>query len=117
MVVEESVVSEPRSDTFPQGSPGALSTRVLKALLKKDGQRAGEAGYRSDIIQRRLLDTGDRSEPAHQHPLPLGADSGDQVEGRLQATLAAQVPVIGDGEPVGLVADPLHQIQCLGVPG
>ncbi len=42
---------------------------------------------------------------------------GDIVDRGPQAALAAEIPMVGDREPVGFIADALHQIEGLGVPG
>ena len=46
----------------------------------------------------------------------FGPDPGDVVEPRPGLLPAAQGAVVGDPIAVGLVSDPLHQVECLAAP-
>ena len=56
----------------------------------------------------------ERSEPLEERLLPGRPDAGHLVERRHQRALRPLLPVIGDGEPVRLVADVLQDEQRLG---
>ena len=90
---------------------------LLKGTLEEHSQRPGDTGHGGDLVHGRLFYPIDGAEPADEHPLAFGTDTGDQIKGGAKTALATQIPVIGDGETVSLVTNPLHQVEGLGVSG
>src|SRR5688572_20536524 len=62
------------------------------------------------LLHRCLLDAPDGSEPLEQRLLTPGPDARDVVELAAQRLLATHITVIGDGEPMRLVPDALHEV-------
>ena len=72
----------------------------------------GTAAISSTVAPRIWLG---RAEDAQQRSLARRADAGQLVERGLVCALGAQLAVVGDREPMRLVAQPLEQVQRLGV--
>ena len=75
------------------------------------GPMPGVAAISSDVGGTQ---PGERPEPLQQRLLARRAHAGDVVERRGQRALRALLAVIGDGEPVRLVAEVLQHEQRLG---
>ena len=79
----------------------------LKAFLAEGDKRAGD--------QVRTLDVEGcvvEAEARHERGAAHGAEAGEIVEHALADFFRAQVGVVGVGEPVGLVAQALQQLQA-----
>ncbi len=92
------------------GDTAAAAPRVGSEQLL-DAQR-----HRTGHLLAQGLDGGranaiDASEPAQQGALAHRSQPGHAVEPRAQRAAGSLGPVVGDGEPMGLVAHPLEQEQ------
>jgi len=76
----------------------------------------GHARHLGDVGEARLPYPRDTAEPAQQFTLALGSDSRRIVQCGAGRGLTAALSVVGDGEPVGLITQSLHEIQPLGAP-
>src|SRR5690606_40568622 len=75
--------------------------------------RVGHAGadHRLELLAAGPTDARHRPERGQQLTPPARADAVDIVELRPQVPLLPRLPKERDGEPVGLVANPLQQPQ------
>src|SRR5262249_26475903 len=89
--------------------PGAC----LESRLHLFGESEREAGGGGDFVRARFADALHGAKLSQQRLLSFRADAGDRVEGRLHADLAAKAAVVGDGEAMRLVAQPLYEVQRL----
>ena len=87
----------------------------MHLLVHGVGDRVGQPGQGAELFERRLLHRLDAAELLDQALASGRAEAGDVVEHRLRHPLAPQLAVVRDGEAVGLVADPLQQVERLGV--
>src|SRR4029078_10096210 len=63
------------------------------------------------LLDRRLADALRRAEDAQQRPAPLGTDARQVADRGVGLPRRAQVAVVGDREPVRLVAQPLDEVE------
>src|SRR2546428_3846301 len=89
---------------------------ALYRLLDALGEGRTDAGDRGHILDRRLTHRAHAPEPPQERALPRRTHSVDIVEDAPDGPLPAHLLVVGDREPMGLVADPLDQIEALGRP-
>src|SRR5690348_13622235 len=75
------------------------------------GQPRADAGHGRDLLDAGRGELADRAEVLEQRLAPGRAEPGYVVERAAGGGLAALLPVVGDGEPVGLVPDPLEQVE------
>ena len=83
----------------------------LERRLDPLGQAPADARHGRDLLDRRLADPLDRAEHLEQLALALRPDARQVVERRPDGPLGAQVAVVGDREPVRLVAQALDEVQ------
>src|SRR3954465_2063388 len=88
-----------------------LTARAVEVGVDLARGLAGEAGDGLELIARRGDDGLGRAEVLEQRALASGADAGQVVEQRLRHRGVRAGPVVGDGEPVRLVAQALLQLQ------
>ena len=75
------------------------------------GTRADARHFRDIFLDRRRAQPLERTELRQQRLAPRFAEPGNVVERALDHGLGTLLPVIGDREPVGLVADALQQVE------
>jgi hypothetical protein len=81
------------------------------------GHSLGEPGKSQEILEgRRPQGLQGAVLPQQAGPTP-GAEPGDALQGAARHVLAPHLPVVRDGEPVGLVAHPLEKKKGFGSPG
>ena len=68
-------------------------------------------GHGGDLLDRGVAHALDRAEDLEQLALALRPDAGQVVEGGADRPLRAQVAVVGDREPMRLVAQALDQVE------
>jgi hypothetical protein len=73
------------------------------------GHGVGEPGKSEKILEGRPSHGAEAAVVAQQARPATGAEPGDALEGTARHVFAPELAVIGDGEPVGFVADPLEQ--------
>ena len=97
----------------PASGAVAAASRALRLQRGLDPLRQGAADARDggDLLDGRLTHPLDRAEDLEQLPLPLRADAGQVVERRADRPPVAQGPVVGDREPMRLVAQPLDEVE------
>src|SRR4051794_9891189 len=94
-------------------SAGAHGHRILDR-----GRRPGaDPGHLGDVLDLGLAQPLERAEVLEQGLATDLAEAGYVVEDALDHRLGASGPVVGDREPVRLVADPLEQVEALRRPG
>src|SRR5690348_5925690 len=71
----------------------------------------GYAGNPLELLGRRGHHRLDRTEVVEQRTTPRRSDALELVEQRCEAPRLAPLPVEADRKPVGLVADPLQELQ------
>lgn len=71
----------------------------------------------ADLLHGRLTDLAHRAETANEVALALLADPLDLVENRKDNLPLPELLVIGVREPVGLVSNPLQQLQRMRISG
>src|SRR5438094_2574219 len=91
---------------------GLALYRLLDALR----ECRPDAGDRGEVRNWRLAHPPDAPESSKQCPLLGRSDALNVVEDAADGTLGAHVLVVGDREPVRLVADALHEIEPLRRP-
>ena len=104
----------------PASSPvGGSSGRQRRVEPLVDGGTDGcrQPRYAHQLVPRRISQCRQAAELLDQPVAPLRAQPGDPVEGPDGHPLAPQRAVVGDGEPVGLVPQPLQQVEGLGLAG
>src|SRR3981189_1090404 len=89
---------------------------ALNRLLDPLRESSADAGHRGQVRNWRLTHPPDAPEPAQQGGLPGRADAFDVVENALHGAFRADLLVVRDRETVGLVADPLDEIEPLRRP-
>jgi hypothetical protein len=79
--------------------------------MLEDGSRhrVGEPGQGQKLVERGRPQGLQGAVLLQQAGPASGAQSGDALQGALGHALAPELPVVGDGEPVGLVAYPLEE--------
>lgn len=77
----------------------------------------GEGGDGGDFFGGGAADGGDGAEGAEEEASAFGADSGDFIEDRALNALVADFAVVGEGEPVGLVAEAAEEKEPGAVHG
>src|SRR3954452_23414409 len=85
----------------------ALTASAVQVGVDLARGLAGEAGDGLELIARRRDDGLRRAEVLEQRALASGADAGQVVEQRRRHRAVAARPVVGDREPVRLVAHAL----------
>src|SRR5207248_7172039 len=88
-------------------------SRSFEVRLDLRCERDADARNGGDLLDGRVLDPLDRAEHAQEGRPAARADARQVVELRADRRLAPEVAVIGDREPVGLVPDPLDEIERL----
>src|SRR5690606_10462334 len=76
------------------------------------GQGSVHAFHAGDLLDAGGLEPAESAEVAQQVGAAARADAGDVLQPAGVARLLAPTAMAGDGEPVRLVADLLHQLQC-----
>ena len=89
---------------------------ALYRLLDPLRQSGADAGHRGEIRNGGLAHAPHASEPTQQRALLGRADPFDVVENALHGAFRADLLVVGDREPMRLVADPLDEIEPLRRP-
>ena len=89
------------------------AAQASEAGLDLRGERGADARDRRDLLDRRLADPLHRAEDPEQRRPPPRPDPGQVVEGGSDRRLAPQLAVVGDREAMGLVADPLDEVEGL----
>src|SRR5438093_436424 len=100
-----------RSDVAILSRDWAAARSALQRRLDPFRQGGPDARYRRDLLDRRVSDPLRRAEHPQQRPAPFRADARQVVEGRMRLPLRAKIPVVRDREAVGLVAEPLDQVE------
>jgi hypothetical protein len=77
----------------------------------------GEPGQCQKLVERRRPQGLQGPVLPQQAGPAAGAESGDALQGALGHALSPELPVVGDGEPVGLVAYPLEEKEGFRSPG
>ena len=77
------------------------------------GEIAADAGRRRSLLDGCLADAPHRAESLEKRLLAPGTDAGDVIELTAERPLAADVSVIGDREPLRIVADALDELERL----
>src|ERR1700757_1557422 len=98
-------------------SPAIRVSGLLGSQRLEDGRGGGHADARNcgDLVDGGLLEAGYRSEMGYQRLAAMFSQSWHRVERRGGHSLGSLAAMVGDGEPVGLVTDPLQQIEPLAV--
>src|SRR5690606_16267702 len=98
----------------PRAWPGARS-RLLAPQRADDrlGGRRPDAGNGTDLLLGRVAQPLQRAEMAQQRLPTRRSQARDPVERALLQRLRPLGPMVGDGETVRLVADPLEQVKPL----
>src|SRR5919106_1967994 len=93
----------------------SLGQHALSGQVSLDplGEGAADPRRGGNIVGRGLADATDAAEPLEQRLLPARTDTLDLVELAAQRLAAAHLAVVGDREPMRLVADALHEVQGL----
>ena len=89
----------------------------MESPKKLFGDGAGHAGRVGKLVDARLLHLIDAAEVLQQRLPPLRPDPGSLGQGAAGLALAAELPMVGEPEAVGLVPDPLEQEEGLAVAG
>src|SRR6266508_1477302 len=97
--------------------PGLGGWAAVEPLVDRPGHGRPQSGGGLQLLDGGRPEAGNRTEPLQQGPLAGGPDPWDVVELGVQGALRPFLPVIGDGEAVGLVPDVLQHEQRLGPPG
>src|SRR5664280_493771 len=77
-------------------------------------QRGSDSRHRRDLLRRRLADALGRAEDTQQRGPTLGSHTRQVVESGASRCLGSQRAVVRDCEAMGLVAEPLHQVERRG---
>ena len=97
---------------------GAAVPRLCSSAVGDRRRRPlPETRQRSDLVDGRGAKLLQRAEVPHQHLATHLAEARDIVEHALDHALGTTVAVMGDGEPVRLVADPLQEVEPLAGAG
>src|SRR6478752_2669321 len=99
------------------GSSLAGRVGVGDGVLDGRGRARPDAGHEGDLVDVGLAQLLERPEVLEQGLAAHLAEPRDVVEGALHHRLGPQVAVVGDGEAVGLVADPLQEVEALAGAG
>src|SRR5256712_12897994 len=92
----------------------SLTNRLaLHGLLDPLRERRPHPGDLRELVQGGLTDAADAPEAAQQGALARRTDAVDVVEHAADGALRAHGLVIGDGEPMRLVADALDEVEAL----
>src|SRR3984957_8957035 len=108
-------------------SPVMITTSVLSSAVRmlfsyvigaqgrcdRSGELGADAGHGPDLLHARGAQLSHRAEVLEQRGAPGRAEPRHVVERAGRGRLAPLLPVVGDGEPVRLVPDPLQQVQAL----
>ena len=97
----------------PSGPPDRRGVRAVQGAQDRDGRPPPEPGKRGDLVDAGGPQLADRPEVLEQRRPSRGAEPGDAVERRGGHALGTTLAVVGDGEAVRLVPDPLQQVQPL----
>src|SRR5437879_33541 len=81
---------------------------AVEPLVDRPGHGRPQSWGGLELLDRGRPQAGHRTEPLEQRPLAGGPDPGYVVELGVQGALRPLLPVIGDGETVGLVPDVLE---------
>ena len=100
--VDETMNDSPRTSGSPSG---------FKGRLDPCRQRGPDPWHRGDLFDRGVADPLDRAEHLEQLALPLWSYARQVVERGSDGTTVAEGAVVGDREPVGLVAQALNQVE------
>src|SRR5580693_3752485 len=98
-----------------RGGRPPRSYTEIGAQGRGDGGRelGADARHGRDLLHAGGTKLAYRAEVLEQRGAPGRAEPGHVVEGAGGGRLAALLPMVGDGEPVCLVPDPLQQVQSL----
>src|SRR5690606_35339917 len=92
--------------------PPSMPASALESGNDRLRRLVPHAAHARDLVDARRLEPLERAEVGEQHLLARRAETGHVVEHRGGHALAAPPAVLGDREPVGLVADALQQGQA-----
>src|SRR5664280_1196144 len=102
----------------PLSVSGASSVgrqRRVEPLVDGTAHGRRQPRYAHQVVTAGPAEPGEATELLHQPGPPLGPEPRHAVEGADGHPLAPQRPVVGDGEAVGLVPQPLQEVQRLGL--
>ena len=98
-----------------RGGPAPTAVEPLEDAPRPPRRAASGSAASSSEVAARSARTPPNA--ASSRFLRAGPEARDPVEHARGHPLAPALPVEGDGEAVGLVADPLQQVEGLGAPG
>src|SRR4029077_4951030 len=97
-------------------SPLGVELYPVEGLVDLDRQSRPDARYQGDVVRGGAEQAFHRAEVADEGLLADFADAGQLVEQAGRHPGRPPGALVADGEPVGLVADPLQQVERLGPP-
>src|SRR6516162_4661206 len=103
--------------TMSSGSSAGLM--VLPSLVgtqhscDRGGQARADSRHHRDLLRARCAELTHRAEVLEQRGATGRAQSRHIIQGARGGRLAPLLPMIGDGEAMGLVSHPLQQVQSL----
>src|ERR1700757_3197364 len=98
-------------------SPAIRVSGLLGSQRLEDGRGGGHADTRNcgDLVDGGLLEAGYRSEMGYQRLAAMLSQSWHRIQRRGGHSLGSLAAMVGDGEAMRLVTDPLQQVEPLAV--
>jgi hypothetical protein len=96
-----------RSELFSTTIHPSLRLPGLQKIVDLSGQYFTNTGHFLQLVDGRLLDLFEIAQRHQQVSFPRPANPGNLIQQRLQILSFLGFPVVGNGEAMGLVSDPL----------
>jgi hypothetical protein len=104
------VSERPGSGTASAGKPELISRRASRNVFSSAAALPTKPGYRGDLLDGGKLQAAHRAESLEERGLALFANTREIIQDTLGNPLEPELGVVGVGEPVGFIPDPLEQV-------